>query len=190
MGASVCFEDEAGQGLRPPKGRTWAPRGQTPVFRVCGAGRGWVSVAGVLCVTPGARPRLLYRLHRWRGRTGERRSVAWTEYRDLMVAVHHRLDAPLVWVWDHLTVHLTGELVAFITENQQWLRVVQLPSYAPDLNPAEGVWSLLKRSLANFAAANLDHLVRVVKHQLKKIQYRPGVLQGCLAETGLTLEMP
>jgi transposase len=27
LGAYVCFEDEAGQGLMPPKGRTWAPRG-------------------------------------------------------------------------------------------------------------------------------------------------------------------
>ena len=26
-GAYVCFEDEAGQNLRPPKARTWAPRG-------------------------------------------------------------------------------------------------------------------------------------------------------------------
>jgi hypothetical protein len=32
---------------------------------------------------------------------------------------------------------------------------------------------LVKRSLANFAAANLDHLVCVVKRKLKKIQYRP-----------------
>ncbi|MDC0773222.1 IS630 family transposase, partial [Streptomyces sp. HD] len=32
----MCFEDEAGQGLRPPKGHTWAPRGRTPVVRVRG----------------------------------------------------------------------------------------------------------------------------------------------------------
>jgi transposase len=68
--------------------------------------------------------------------------------------------------------------------------VYYLPSYAPDLNPTEGVWSLLKRSVANLAAANLDHLVRVVKRRLKRIQYRPHVLEGCLAEAGLTLEMP
>ena len=30
-GAYVCFEDEAGQNLRPPRARTWAPRGRTPV---------------------------------------------------------------------------------------------------------------------------------------------------------------
>jgi transposase len=113
-----------------------------------------------------------------------------TDYRDLMVLIHHQLDAPLVWVWDNRGVHSTGELKAFIAEHKQWLRVFHLPSYAPDLNPTEGVWSLLKRSVANLAAANLDHLVRVTKRKLKRIQYRPHLLEGCLAETGLTLEMP
>ena len=101
---------------------------------------------------------------------------------------HRQLGAPVVWVWDNLNVHLTGELGEFIAGNQQWLRVVQLPSYAPDLGPVEGVWSLVKRSLVNFAAANLDHLVGVVRRKLKKIQYRPRVLEGCLAETGLVLD--
>jgi hypothetical protein len=189
LGAYICFEDEAGQALRPAKGRSWAPRGQTPVFRVRGGGRGWVSVAGVCCFKPGARTRLLYRLRPWR-RPGERRGFAWTDYRDLMVWTHHQLDAPLVWVWDNLNVHSAGELTEFIAEHKEWLTVFRLPSYAPDLNPVEGVWSLVKRSLANFAAANLDHLVRVTKRKLKRIQYRPHLLEGCLAETGLTLAMP
>ncbi|MEU2286839.1 winged helix-turn-helix domain-containing protein [Streptomyces sp. NPDC013178] len=38
LGAHICFEDETGQGLRPPKGRTWAPRGARPVVR--GRGKG------------------------------------------------------------------------------------------------------------------------------------------------------
>jgi len=58
----------------------------------------------------------------------------------------------------------------------------------PDLNPAEGIWSLLKRSMANFAAADLDGLVRIIKRKLKKIQYRPHLIDGCLAATGLTIE--
>lgn len=42
--------------------------------------------------------------------------------------------------------------------------------------------------MANFAAANLDHLVRDMKRKLKKIQYRPHLIDGCLAETGLIIE--
>ena len=61
-GAYVCFEDEAGQNLRPPKARTWAPRGRTPVVRVSGKGSGRVSVAGLVCLRPGARSHLYYRV--------------------------------------------------------------------------------------------------------------------------------
>ena len=36
----------------------------------------------------------------------------------------------------------------------------QLPTYAPDLNPVEGIWSVLKRGvLANLAVASFAHLV-------------------------------
>jgi hypothetical protein len=160
------------------------------VFRVRAGRRGWVSMAGVLCFRPDARPHLLYRLRLWSGRKGERRGFTWTEYRDLIVATHDQLHAPMVWIWDNLNVHTAYELVEFIDANRDWLRVIHLPSYAPDLNPTEGVWSLIKRSLADFAAADLDHLVRVVKRKLKKIQYRPDVLDGCLAQTGLTFTTP
>src|SRR6266705_2250855 len=36
LGAWLVFEDESGQGLRPPKGRTWGRRGHTPVVKVTG----------------------------------------------------------------------------------------------------------------------------------------------------------
>ena len=36
--------------------------------------------------------------------------------------------------------------------------------------------------------AALDGLVRIVKRKLKKIQYRPHLIDGCLAATGLKLE--
>jgi len=52
----------------------------------------------------------------------------------------------------------------------------------------EPVWSLLKRAMVNFAAADVDGLVRIGKRKLKKIQYRPDLIDGCLAGTGLTIE--
>jgi hypothetical protein len=68
LGAYVCFKDEAGQGLRPPKGRTWAPRGTRPVVTVRGAGAGRVSIAGVACYRPGDRPQLYYKLRTYHRR--------------------------------------------------------------------------------------------------------------------------
>jgi hypothetical protein len=62
--------------------------------------------------------------------------------------------------------------------------VVLLPSYAPDLNPAEGVWANMKNGLGNLAARNVDQLAAVVRNRLKRIQYRPAVISGFLAQTG------
>jgi hypothetical protein len=50
--------------------------------------------------------------------------------------------------------------------------------------------SLADTSLADtsFADTSFAHLLQVTRHGLKKIQYQPGLIDGCLAETGLTLE--
>ena len=61
LGAWLVFEDESGQGLRPPKGRTWGHRGRTPVVTVTGGHNSRVSLAALIAVKPGQRPRLIYR---------------------------------------------------------------------------------------------------------------------------------
>ncbi|WP_399197097.1 transposase, partial [Streptomyces sp. WAC 01325] len=71
-----------------------------------------------------------------------------------------------------------------------WLTVYQLPPYAPELNPVEGVWSHLKRSLANLTKHNLDQLTALVKTRLKQMQYRPGLIEGLTAKTGLDIQPP
>ena len=64
----------------------------------------------------------------------------------------------------------------------------EIPSTTTTARSPSGVWSLLKRSIANFAAADVPGLVRIIKRKLKKIQYRPHLINGCLAATGLTIE--
>src|SRR5215468_12086529 len=68
LGAWLCFQDESGQGLRPPKGRTWGRRGQTPVVKVTGGHDTRVSLAALIAVRPGCGPRLIFRTHRARRR--------------------------------------------------------------------------------------------------------------------------
>jgi transposase len=158
------------------------------VVTVRGRGTGRVSVAGVVCYRPPDRAHLYYKLHIWHGRKGEPKSFAWQDYRDLIIATHQQLGAPLVWCWDNLNIHLMAELADFAAENTEWLRIFQLPTYAPELNPVEGIWSLLKRAMVNFIAPDLNHLVKTTKRKLKKIQYKPHLITGCLPPTGLTLD--
>jgi len=70
---------------------------------------------------------------------------------------------------------------------RSWLTVNQLPPYATELNPVEAVWSNLKRSLANPTKQNIDQLTALVKARLRRMQYRPDLLDGFLAKTGLDL---
>ena len=147
-----------------------------------------MNIAGLVCYRPGDRPRLIYRTRLYRGRKGESKALTWTDYRDLLVAAHQQLGGPIVLVWDNLNVHKVPPMQKFIDEHADWLTVFHLPTYAPDLNPAESIWSMLKAGLTNFAATNANHLVRTVKRQLKMIQYRESLVNGCLTQTGLIIE--
>ena len=51
--------------------------------------------------------------------------------------------------------------------------------------PTEPVWSNLKRSLANLVKRDINQLTALVKTRLRRMQYRPGLLDGFLAKTGL-----
>ncbi|WP_316727858.1 hypothetical protein [Streptomyces sp. 11x1] len=62
-----------------------------------GRGNGRVNIAGAVCYRPGNRPHFFYRLHVYHGRRGEPKTFAWHEYRDLIIAAHQQLGAPLVW---------------------------------------------------------------------------------------------
>ncbi|MER6917904.1 IS630 family transposase, partial [Streptomyces spiralis] len=42
-------------------------------------------------------------------------------------------------------------------------------------------------SQVNTAFTDPDHLISTLRHGLRQIQYRSNLINGCLAETGLTL---
>ncbi|WP_420717202.1 IS630 family transposase [Streptomyces sp. H27-G5] len=191
LGAWIVFEDEAGFSMTPPTSRTWGRRGSTPVIRVRGRSQRRFSVAALCCYRPGERSRLIYRPKRHTDhKSGGRKSFAWTEYRDLLIAAHQQLDGPIVLIWDNLNVHKDRRMRAFI-DAQDWITAYHLPPYAPGLNPVEGIWSVLRRTTqANTAFTDPDHLIRRLRHGLRQIQYRSHIIDGCLTGTGLTLTTP
>ncbi|WSK00348.1 transposase [Streptomyces sp. NBC_01320] len=177
--------------MTPPTSRTWAKRGHTPVIKVRGRSQRRYSIAALTCYKPGERSRLIYRPKRHTDhKQGGRRSFTWTEYRDLLIAAHQQLGGPIVLIWNNLNVHKDHRMRAFI-DATNWITVYYPPPYAPDLNPVEGIWSLLRRSSqANTAFTDPDHLIRPLRHGLRQIQYRSDIIDGCLAETRLKLTTP
>jgi len=170
----------------PPAGAP-AQAGRRRLALATGTSNKRVPVAALIAVKPGCRPRLVYRVHTGAGRGATRRKgFTETDYARLPGAAHQQLGGPLVVVWDNLNTHVSAAMAELVTA-RGWLTVYQLPAYAPELNPAEAVWPHLKRSLANLAKRNLAQLTALAKPRLKRMQYRPGFLEGFLASTRLDL---
>ncbi len=188
-GAWIVFADECGQTLRAPKATTWAPKGVTPMVKVTAKSSARVSVAGLCCYRPGQPSRLIYRTLLYRGRKGELKGFREPQFIQLLDAAHQQLGGPIVLIWDGLHAHKSPALRT-AAARRPWLRIYQLPAYAPELNPAEKVWSTMKRSLANHCLRTGLDLLAAVKNRLKHQQYRSGLLDGYLTGTGLSPPAP
>ncbi|MFF8840298.1 transposase [Streptomyces sp. NPDC015130] len=99
------------------------------------------------CYKPGERTRLFYTIRKYRGLKDEPKGFGWRDFRDLIVRARVQLGGPIVLVWDHVRLHLPADMREFIDAYAEWLTVFRLPTYAPDLNPTEGVWSVVKRDI-------------------------------------------
>jgi DDE superfamily endonuclease len=188
-GAWICFADECGQTLRAHKATTWAPKGVTPVVKVTAKGTIRVSVAGLCCYRSGHRSRLIYRTLLYHGRKGEPKGFREPDLISLLDAAHQQLSGPIVLIWDRLSLHKTPTIRAAFAR-RRWLRVYELPAYAPELNPVEKVWSTMKRSLANHSLRAAATLHAAVKNRLKRMQYRHDLVNGYLTGTGLSPPTP
>jgi putative transposase len=70
---------------------------------VTGASNKRISLAALIAVRPGHRPRLIYRVHRVRGRgKDQRKGFTEPDYARLLDAAHQQLGGPIVMVWDNL----------------------------------------------------------------------------------------
>jgi hypothetical protein len=168
--------------LNPAVRTTWALRGHTPIL-TAPASHKKTSIAGWCCYRTGHTPRLRYNL-----RPGGHFTAA--DFPDLLRRLHRDLGTPVILVWDNLTGHARDKgVLAFLDDNADWLTVYRLPSYAPELNPVEGLWGLLKNGpLGNLVARVLDEVTAVARRTLRRTQYRPDLLLAFLAETGLQLD--
>lgn len=76
----------------------------------------------------------------------------------------------------------------FLTTYTDWLSVLPLPAYAPELNPAEGVWAHLKSRLGTLASCGLDPLTGMIDKPAHTPSTPPDLPQRIPHETGPTLE--
>jgi putative transposase len=164
--------DESGFCLNPLVRRTWAPKGQTPVIRTCGRRRDKVSVVAALSVAPGRRRTGLY-FHADAQHTIGAQSIVV-----FLRKVLGHLRGRVIVLWDGGTNH-KGPLIRDLLARYPRLHLEPLPTYAPQLNPVEFVWSYLKYGrLANFVPKHLGHLDQTVQAHLSEVSHKPSLLKS------------
>jgi DDE superfamily endonuclease len=65
------------------------------------------------------------------------------------------------------------------------LPIEHFPSYAPQLNPDEGVWSLAKQELANSCPKDVEELMEDVIRSVDRVRASPEKLRGCILQSEL-----
>jgi transposase len=163
--------------LIPNVVRTWAPQGQTPVFRHRQGRRDKVSVISGIAVSPRRHHLSLYYLL-FLDNIGQEEVCRFL--RELL----RHLRGPVIVLLDNSSTH-QGEPLQSLLQRHPRLRIEHFPSYAPDLNPDEGVWSLAKRELANSCPDQAEELMEDILRSIHRIRQSPGKLRGCIAQSEL-----
>jgi len=174
---TLVFVDESGFYLLPAVVRTSAPCGETPVLRPV-LTRDHLSVMGA--ITPRGD---LYTLVRETALSGQESQLF------LKHLLRHVAEKLLV-IWDGSSIHWANEVKTSLANGgAKAIHLEPLPGYAPDLNPVEGVWDLLKYiELRNRCCWDLSHLATELARAIRRLRTKPHVIQSCFAGAGLPLQ--
>jgi transposase len=162
--------------LIPSVVKTWAPRGRTPVHRYRYR-RDKVSVISGISVSPQRHHLGLY-YQLWFKNIGQE------EVCQFLRPLLRHLRGPVIALLDNSQTH-KGEPLRALQRQHPRLRIEHFPSYAAELNPDEGVWSLAKRELANGRPHDLEELMDEVIRSIESIRRSPAKLRGCILQSDL-----
>jgi transposase len=163
--AMVYFEDEAGVSVNAVMGKTWAPKGKTPMVKLSG-NRGSISVSSA--ISPAGR--LLFRI--------EKSTINSTTFIDFLdkIRKHHR-NRKIIVIIDRAPAHIAGKVDDYVEKNEKSFALYYLPPYSPELNPDENVWNYLKTNkLKSHQAQSKAELKGVTVSAMRSIQRQPALL--------------
>jgi transposase len=165
--------------LQPLNRRTWALTGCRPQ-QYAWHRHDRLSVIGSLSVSPVRRRLSVYfRVHDHNVRTPD--VVRYLR------ALHRHHPGPLIVVMDRLNVHRAA-VRHLHQRGATWLHIEWLPSYAPELNPVEPLWSQTKYTdLANFLPDDVQHLDDAVIEAIDDLRFRPHLLRSFFQSAKLRL---
>ena len=177
-GRTILWADESGFYLLPALHRTWAPAGRTPVIRHK-LSRERLSAVSAISMTGE-----LYL-------AAQDHSCEGADLIRFLEQLLEEIPGKLLVIRDGAPIHRSRAVRSRAVK--EWLgqgaarsiRLEQLPGYAPELNPDEGVWRYLKRvELRNVVCADLEQLGREFWAAVRRLLSKPYVLRSCIREVG------
>jgi transposase len=99
-----------------------------------------------------------------------------------------KIGGKLLVIWDRGTIHRGPGIRKVLRDERGRIKIVRLPAYAPDLNPQEGVWHLLKDvELKNVCCGSLRELDRALRLAQVRLRHKRKQLLACFTHAGLLL---
>ena len=98
------------------------------------------------------------------------------------------IPGKLLVIWDGAPIHRAQVVKDFLAQGgAARICLEQLPAYAPELNPDEGIWRYLKRvELRNLCCGDLTELRLELRLAAARLRHKRGVIQGCITQCGYT----
>jgi transposase len=181
LGAYIVFVDESGFMLTPTVRRTWAPVGCTPLIRHHFANER-ISVISGISVSPTRKRLGLFGTFFWD-------NIAQEEVVAFLHEVLRHLRGSVIALLDNSNVH-KGASVKKLCRRFPRLHLEYFPAYAPDLNPDEAVWGLLKTKLANGRPDDLQELAEQLQVEFRNLAQSQSKLRGCIRQSELPFSLP
>jgi transposase len=173
---TIVFCDESGFYLLPMVVRTYAPVGETPILHKHLSRDHLSAMSGITLEGK------LYMLEQERAFKSE----------DVVRFLKHlmrQIPGKLLVIWDGSPIHRGKAVKEFLAGGAaSRVRLEQLPGYAPDLNPDEGVWKHLKCvQLKNLCCESLAELKMELRKAKERLRHKRDVILGCIRQPGFEI---
>ena len=179
--AYLVFVDESGFMMTPTIRRTFAPRGSTPVNKICDP-HGRVSVAGAITISP-ARTVLGFRYQM----LGDNVNFRGPNIIEFLRQLRNQLSGPISIVWDQIIIHSSGVVLDYLRTVPEMVTEF-FPPYSPELNPVDRAWFYLKYDrLANYAPATIARLRSTIESEINRLQRQPDLLRSFIRQSEVPL---
>jgi transposase len=172
-GRTIVFADQSGFYLLAMVVRTYAPVGKTPILKE-NLSRDHLSAMSAITLEG-----KLYMLEQERAFKAED-AVRFLKH------LMRQIPGKMLVVWDGSPIHRGGAVKDFLSSGaRRRLQLEQLPGYAPDLNPDEGIWKHLKCvELKNLCCQSLSELRVELRKAKERLRHKRDVILGCIRQPG------